>query len=114
MTDRNFSEIPLTAVGSAGGGCCGGGACACGHGADSATELTASGATAVYEVTGMTCGHCVDSVTEEVGALAGVTGVRVELQAHGISRVRVASEAPLDVDDVRDAIIEAGYHLLEA
>lgn len=114
MTDRMFTEIQLTAVGSTGGGCCGGGSCSCGHGAESATELTASGSTAVYEVTGMTCGHCSASVTEELSALAGVAGVQVDLQAHGISRVHVTSETPLDVDDVRDAIIEAGYQLLEA
>lgn len=29
-----------------------------------------------YVVTGMTCGHCVNHVTEEVSAIPGVTEVR--------------------------------------
>ncbi|RKS79403.1 copper ion binding protein [Actinomadura pelletieri DSM 43383] len=64
--------------------------------------------TATYTVTGMTCGHCVGSVTEEVGQIAGVTGVDVDLQT---GRVTVTSDAPLDVAQVKDAVEEAGYEL---
>ncbi|MGD9531773.1 MAG: heavy-metal-associated domain-containing protein, partial [Pseudonocardia sp.] len=32
-----------------------------------------------YTVSGMTCGHCVTSVTEEIGGIEGVTGVVVDL-----------------------------------
>ncbi len=35
--------------------------------------------TATYQVTGMTCEHCVHSVTEELTNLRGVTGVTVDL-----------------------------------
>ncbi|RFS86868.1 heavy-metal-associated domain-containing protein [Actinomadura spongiicola] len=64
--------------------------------------------TATYTVAGMTCGHCVSSVTEEVEQIAGVTGVDVDLQT---GRVTVTSDAPLDVAQVKDAVEEAGYEL---
>lgn len=63
---------------------------------------------ATYTVTGMTCGHCVSSVTEEVEQIAGVTGVEVDLPT---GRVTVTSDAPLDDALVKDAVEEAGYAL---
>jgi copper chaperone CopZ len=51
--------------------------------------------TETYTVTGMTCGHCVSSVTEEVGGLPGVSDVQVELES---GRVTVTSDAPLGQD----------------
>ena len=68
--------------------------------------------TATYAVTGMTCGHCVSAVTEELSQLAGVQDVSVELVADGESRVHVTSEAPLDETAVREAVDEAGYTLV--
>jgi copper ion binding protein len=70
--------------------------------------------TTTYHVSGMTCGHCVSAVQEEVGALAGVTDVEVDLAAGAVSTVRVTSEQPLDVDAVREAVDEAGYELTTA
>jgi copper chaperone len=64
--------------------------------------------TATYTVSGMTCGHCVSSVTEEVEQIAGVTGVNVDLPT---GRVTVTSQAPLDDVQVKDAVEEAGYQL---
>lgn len=64
-----------------------------------------------YGVVGMTCGHCVAAVTEEVGAVPGVTAVDVDLVVAGISRVTVTSDGPLDKDAVRAAVDEAGYTL---
>jgi len=64
-----------------------------------------------YTVSGMTCGHCVIAVTQELSALDGVSGVTVDLVSGGVSTVHVASEAPLDRADVRDAVDEAGYQL---
>ncbi|MFF5992354.1 MULTISPECIES: heavy-metal-associated domain-containing protein [Prauserella] len=61
-----------------------------------------------YTVTGMTCEHCVRSVTEEVGALSGVTDVAVDLPT---GEVTVTSDQELGVDDVRAAVEEAGYKL---
>lgn len=65
-----------------------------------------------YLVTGMTCNHCVASVTEEVSELAGVEGVSVDLSAGGTSTVHVTSSTPLDEAAVRAAIEEAGYSLV--
>ncbi|MFC7449309.1 heavy-metal-associated domain-containing protein [Rhodococcus daqingensis] len=61
-----------------------------------------------YTVTGMTCGHCVASVTEEVSAIAGVTDVQVDLAT---GAVRVTSETELDPKAVAEAVEEAGYEL---
>jgi len=61
-----------------------------------------------YVVSGMTCEHCVASVTEEVGELAGVTHVRVDLATGGLT---VTSDRPLSRDDVAAAVDEAGYRL---
>ncbi len=64
--------------------------------------------TATYTVTGMTCGHCVASVTEEVTALPGVDDVRVELDG---GRLTVTGDRAQDTDAVRGAVEEAGYVL---
>ena len=68
--------------------------------------------TATYDVTGMTCAHCVQAVTDEVSALSGVRDVDVDLVAGGTSVVTVVSAAPLAERSVRDAIDEAGYDLV--
>lgn len=60
-------------------------------------------------VSGMTCGHCVSSVTEELSEVEGVRDVRVELNKGGESPVYVDSEGPLDMAAARAAVTEAGY-----
>jgi copper ion binding protein len=67
--------------------------------------------TNTYTVTGMTCGHCVQAVTDELGRLPGVREVRVELET---GEVAVTSDGPLPVDEVRGAVDEAGYDLAGA
>ncbi|MET0865943.1 MAG: heavy-metal-associated domain-containing protein [Nakamurella sp.] len=67
--------------------------------------------TTTYAVSGMTCAHCVAAVTEEIGGLAGVSDVAVDLHVGGESRVTVTSTGPLPLDAVRDAVDEAGYIL---
>ena len=64
-------------------------------------------------VQGMTCSHCVSSVTEELSRLAGVTNVNVDLVAGGISRVIVDSDTVLDAQQTAAAIDEAGYELVD-
>lgn len=64
----------------------------------------------IYAVSGMSCGHCAASVTEEVMAVPGVTEVDVDVPA---GRVTVRGESVSD-DAVRDAIGEAGYEVTEA
>ena len=61
-----------------------------------------------YTVVGMTCGHCVASVTEEVSQIPGVTGVDVDLPT---GAVKVTSETPVQDADVKAAVEEAGYAL---
>ena len=62
-----------------------------------------------YRISGMTCGHCVQAVTEELSALDGVRDVQVDLDS-GPATVR--SDAELDRAAVRDAVDEAGYELV--
>ena len=64
--------------------------------------------TSIYTVTGMTCSHCVASVTEEVGAVDGVTDVAVDLPTGAVT---VTSSRPIDDAQVRAAVEEAGYTL---
>jgi copper chaperone CopZ len=64
--------------------------------------------TTTYKVSGMTCGHCVSSVTAELSRLGHVTGVDVTLESGAVT---VTSDAPLDEDLVRAAVDEAGYEL---
>lgn len=61
-----------------------------------------------YTVTGMHCGHCVSSVSEEVGAIEGVQDVAVDLPTGAVT---VTSTSELDVADVQAAVEEAGYQL---
>jgi copper ion binding protein len=65
-------------------------------------------ATTTYRVQGMTCDHCVRAITEEVGAVPGVTGVRVDLTDGSVA---VASDRPVDRTRLAEAVAEAGYQL---
>jgi copper ion binding protein len=66
-------------------------------------------ASITYQVQGMTCGHCVSAVSSEIGQLAGVSGVAVDLET---GKVTVTADQPLDDDLVRTAVEEAGYELV--
>ena len=68
--------------------------------------------TTSYPVEGMTCGHCVSAVTEELTALDGVRQVTVDLAAGGASTVTVTSDAPLPEAQVAAALDEAGDYRL--
>ena len=61
------------------------------------------------EVQGMTCSHCVNSVTEELMLLPPVTQVVVDLE---LGIVTVESDSPLEISDVEQAVEEAGYSLV--
>ena len=67
--------------------------------------------TTTYQVDGMTCGHCAQSVTDEITALDGVKDVIVDLVAGGTSNVTVVSDEPLETEAVAAAVTEAGYAL---
>ena len=69
-------------------------------------------ATTEYQVTGMSCGHCENSIRSEVGQIAGVTNIEVS-SATGHLSVTTADTA---VDDaaVLAAVEEAGYEAARA
>lgn len=61
-----------------------------------------------YTVTGMTCGHCATSVSEEVREISGVSAVAVDVPTGAVT---VTSSQPLERDAVRAAVEGAGYQL---
>ncbi|MET9934474.1 MULTISPECIES: heavy-metal-associated domain-containing protein [unclassified Streptomyces] len=73
-----------------------------------ATAPTAEAATTVYDVVGMTCGHCKATLTKEIGALAGVLSVEVDLEA---GRVAVVTDGTPDDALLAKVVDEAGYEL---
>jgi copper chaperone len=65
--------------------------------------------TRTYTVAGMTCSHCVRAVTEEVGGVAGVNDVSVDLDS---GKVTVSADDHVDDAAVREAVEEAGYEVV--
>ncbi len=63
----------------------------------------------VVTVQGMTCGHCVAAVREEISAVPGVAEVDVDLDS---GRVAVRSAAPIERDAIAAAVAEAGYEVV--
>ncbi len=61
-----------------------------------------------YRVDGMTCSHCAASVSGGLGSLEGVSAVSVDLATGSVT---VESAAPLALDAVDAAVVEAGYLL---
>lgn len=85
-------------------GCQEGKPCTCGDA--KASDAAPAGATvAQYTVSGMTCSHCTNAVTEEVSEIPGVTGVDVDLDSGSL---KVTSDAPIDFDRIVEAVAEAG------
>jgi copper chaperone len=61
----------------------------------------------ILKVEGMSCSHCVNAVTKAVTALAGVSGVKVDLE--GKTATVEYDENQVSLDSIRDAIEEEGY-----
>lgn len=104
MCNTNVNDLGLTDA-----------SCACGTHAHAPANPVATDATPVtstFEIAGMTCGHCVSSVTDEVSRLDGVSSVSVQLVVAGASRVTVSSTESLDRDAVAAAIHASGYELV--
>jgi copper chaperone CopZ len=74
----------------------------------SSTPRTFIGST-TFEVTGMTCAHCVRALTEEISSVAGVESVTVDLAT---GNVTVSACEPVDRADIAAAVGEAGYTLI--
>lgn len=65
--------------------------------------------TSTFQVQGMSCGHCVNSVQSEVSTIDGVTAVDVDLTT---GQVTVTSDTPIDPNAVTAAVAEAGYEVV--
>ncbi|MHA7653704.1 heavy-metal-associated domain-containing protein [Mycobacterium sp. ML4] len=65
--------------------------------------------TVTVTVSGMTCGHCASSVREEVGNIAEVTGVDVELDS---GKVTINSDGVIELDAIKNAVEDAGYEVV--
>jgi copper chaperone len=107
-----LTDVSTAATSGCGcGGACGGHGEAHGHShAEQHAAAPADGGQ-TFAVAGMTCSHCVSSVTEELTALDGVEAVAVDLHPGALSTVVVTASRPLGGDEVRAAVEEAGYTL---
>ncbi|WP_411733966.1 heavy-metal-associated domain-containing protein [Paeniglutamicibacter sp.] len=100
------------------GGCCGGGCC--GSNSNEGLTITTRPEDTMdqnhitLKIDGMTCGHCVASVTEELREVEGVTDVEVILSAGGTSTANVTASAPIQDALLARAVEEAGYTLVSA
>lgn len=65
-----------------------------------------------FRVTGLTCNHCVMTVSRAVALVPGVTGVSIDLVANGESTLHVESNTAMDVATVAEAVDGAGYELV--
>ncbi len=71
--------------------------------------------TSTYGLTGLTCGHCVNAVTEEVSAIEGVSDVTVDLVTGGTSTLTLTADREVSKDALAAAVDEAGdYQLTDA
>ncbi|MFF5792568.1 heavy-metal-associated domain-containing protein [Paeniglutamicibacter sp. NPDC012692] len=98
---------------------CGCGGCGCGSNSNEGititarpTEDTMSQNVITLKIDGMTCGHCVASVTEELNEVPGVSNVEVVLSAGGTSTATVTTNAPVENSVLEEAVAEAGYTLV--
>ena len=66
-------------------------------------------ANSTWTVTGMTCGHCVKAVTEEVSAIDGVEAVEVDLETGAVT---VTAATDPTREQMAAAVDEAGYALV--
>lgn len=64
--------------------------------------------TTTFTVSGMTCGHCVAAVTEEVTKLVGVKRVDIDLASGAVT---VAADRLITSTEFAAAIDEAGYEV---
>lgn len=60
-------------------------------------------------IEGMTCSHCVNSVTTAVSALPGVESVEIELVPDGRSSLTVTGDGAVSDESIAGAVADAGY-----
>ncbi|WP_242087541.1 heavy-metal-associated domain-containing protein [Microbacterium lacticum] len=88
--------------------------CATPTSAAAEAPVAATGVTEDILVSGMTCSHCVSSVTDELTGIDGVQNVTVDLRAGGASHVTIHSTVPLDASALKAAAKGAGYDLVDS
>lgn len=96
---------------------CGCGGCGCGSNSNEGLTITTrevedTMSQITLKIDGLTCGHCVSSVTEELNEVPGVSNVEVILSAGGTSTATLTASAPIENSVLEAAIIEAGYTLV--
>lgn len=97
---------------------CGCGGCGCGSNSTEGITITSRpteetmSTSITLKIDGMTCGHCVASVTEELNEVPGVSNVEVILAAGGTSTATITANAPLENTVLEAAVTEAGYTLV--
>jgi copper chaperone len=107
------APLPLAQTPSSGCGCCSPRTTTSSAATTEAREKdTRTAVRTTFAVTGMTCGHCVAAVTEELSAIRGVAEVSVDLVPGATSMVSVTSDGPVSRDEVVAALDEAGDYRL--
>lgn len=66
--------------------------------------------TTTVTVTGMTCRHCEASVREEIGEIAGVKSVDVDIATGAVT---IESDTPVGRAAIKSAVEDAGYQLAD-
>ncbi|MFF3444658.1 heavy-metal-associated domain-containing protein [Streptosporangium sp. NPDC002721] len=84
-------------------------ACACATADSTSAQVKTSGGS-VYQVGGMTCGHCVSSISAEIGTVSGVRDVQVDLATGAVT----VSGTGFSDEEIRAAVDRAGYTLTDA
>jgi copper chaperone len=67
--------------------------------------------TTTFAVIGMTCGHCVSSITRALTDLPGFVSVDVTLVPDGASQVTLISQEPVALPEIATLIDEEGYQV---
>jgi copper chaperone len=78
------------------------------HRGAGATDTLTGMSQNVIAVTGMTCSHCANAVSSEIGKIAGVSAVQVDV---GAGKVTITADPQPDQNSLRDAVEAAGYEL---
>lgn len=65
------------------------------------------------KISGMTCGHCAQHVTDELKEIQGIDRVSVILNAGGVSTVDMFISKEISDAEINEAIAEAGDYKIE-
>jgi copper chaperone len=68
--------------------------------------------TQTVPVSGLTCHGCVDTVTEQLTAAAGVESISIDLVEGGISNITITAAKELSDDEIQTALSGGGAFVL--